>query len=272
MFEFYGLDKNSSGPRAILRVLKVLGHLAEHPQGKTLTELSEQLKVPKTTLFTMLKTLLSSGYVELAQGTYRLGGPSISLGAAMATSARSNFPERARENLEKLTRRTGETSFLAVLTADGMNCHYLSVVESGNWLRFSVQPGSMKPSYATGTGHAMLAYLPKADLNGILDRVIFEKLTSKTVSSRRALMTALAEVRRNGVSTTDGGTVGQVMSIAAPIFDSSGRVLAALSAGGPSVRMAPQMLAIQRVVRSTAEDISRDLGFLGDWPPSASTS
>lgn len=271
MFEFQGLDKNSSGPRAILRVLNVLGHLAEHPQGKNLTEICDKLKVPKTTLFTMLKTLQGSGHIELVQGLYRLGGPSISLGAAMAASARSNFPECARDSLEKLTRRTGETSFLAMLTADGMNCHYLSVVESGNWLRFSVQPGSMKPSYATGTGHAMLAYLPKADLDGILGRVRFEKLTSKTVSSRRALMAALGEVRRNGVSTTDGGTVGQVMSIAAPIFDSSGRVLAALSAGGPAVRMAPQLLAIQRVVRSTAEDISRDLGFLGEWPPDSPT-
>ena len=56
---------------------------------------------------------------------------------------------------------------LAVLTDDGLQCRYLSVVESGNWLRFSVQPDSLKPAYATGTGHAMLAFLPKPELQAI---------------------------------------------------------------------------------------------------------
>ena len=263
VFKLSGLDPGAAGPRAILRVLQVLEYLATHPQGRSLAQMCEELQLPKTSLYTLLKTLQSSGHLELAQSLYRLGPPAVSLGAAMVGGARRSFPEGARERLESLSRRTGETSFLSVLTGDGMHCRYLQVVESGNWLRFSVQPNSIKPAYATGTGRAMLAYLPKDDLEAILARVQFEKLTHKTVSSRSALLAALARVRRERVSVSDSGTVSQVMSVAAPIFDAQGKLIAAISAGGPTVRMAPQLVDIERVVRSTAEDISRDLGFAG---------
>lgn len=258
-----GLDPVSAGPRAILRVLQVLEHLAGHPQGRSLAQMCDELQLPKTSLFTLLKTLQASGHLELDKGLYTLGPPAVSLGAAMVGGARRNFPEGARDKLESLSRRTGETTFLSVLTGDSMHCRYLQVVESGNWLRFSVQPNSIKPAYATGTGRAMLAHLPKDELDAILARVQFEKLTRKTVSSRSALLAALARVRREGISVSDSGTVSQVMSVAAPIFDAQGKVIAAISAGGPTVRMAPQQKAIERVVLSTAEDISRDLGFAG---------
>ncbi len=267
VFELQTLDTGHAGPRAILRLLQVLGHLAEHPQGRTLAQLCEGLQLPKTTLFTMLKTLQAGGYLEAASGVYRLGPPAVALGVAMAASAKRNFPDCARESLHSLSRRTGETTFLAVLTGDGMSCRYVSVVESGNWLRFSVQPDSLKPSYATGTGHAMLAYLPPAEAQAILERASFEKLTRKTVGSRKALLAALARVREQQVSVTDSGTVPEVISVAAPIFDAGGRVMAAVSAGGPSARMSARLPAIQRMVRGTAEDISRILGLAGDWPP-----
>ena len=267
MFDLHALDSSAGGPRALLRLLQVLGQLAEHPQGRTLAQLCEDLQVPKTTLFTMLKTLQASGYLQSLAGVYRLGPPAVALGAAMAASARRSFPDCAGEVLDSLCRRSGETAILSVLTADGMNCRYVAVVESGNWLRFSVERDSLKPSYATGTGHAMLAYLPDADLQAILGRVTFDKITNKTVGSRRALLATLQQVRRDQVSTSDSGTVAGVLSIAAPIFDAEGRVMAAVSAGGPATRMAPQLQSLQRAVRGAAEDISRILGYAGEWPP-----
>lgn len=271
MFDLPGLSAGTLGPRAVLRVLQVLEYLAEHPEGRSLGQIYDRLKVPKTTLYTMLKTLRGAGYLDIVRGTYRLGALAVSLGVSMGASARRSFPECARDALESLSRRTGETSFLASLTTDGMHCRYLSVVESGSWLRFSVQPDSLKPAYATGTGRAMLAYLPQADLNDILSRMSFEKLTAKTLSSRRAVMTALMRVREEHISVSDSGTVSEVMSVAAPIFDANARVIAAVSAGGPTARMVPRLKAIQRAVRDTAYDISHGLGFAGDWPPATDT-
>ncbi len=266
VFELAGLESRASGPRAILRVLQVLEYVAERPEGSSLAQMCDALKVPKTTLFTMLKTLQGSGHLELQNGRYRLGLPAVSLGIVMGASARRSFPNCAQASLESLSRQTGETSFLAELTADGTHCRYRSVVESGSWLRFSVQPDSLKPAHATGTGRAMLAYLPKADLDPILSRMRFEKMTSKTLGSRRAVLAALSKVRREHVSISDSGTVSQVMSVAAPIFDADARVIAAVSAGGPTGRISPKLTAIERAVRSAAQEISLTLGYVGHWP------
>ncbi|MGE4238856.1 IclR family transcriptional regulator [Ramlibacter sp.] len=265
-FDLQALGAAAAGPRAILRVLHVLGHLSDHPEGCTLAQLCDALRLPKTTLFTMLRTLQAAGHLHAAAGVWRLGPEAIALGARMAASARHAFPACAMEALEGLCRRTGETGILAVLTADGMNCRYVAVVESESWLRFSVERESTRPSYATGTGHAMLAWLAPGELRAILARVRFDRITDKTVASKRALAAALAKVRADRVSTTDSGTVAGVLSVAAPIFDASGRVMAAISAGGPAARMTPQLATIQRAVRGAAEDVSRTLGLVGDWP------
>lgn len=112
----------------------------------------------------------------------------------------------------------------------------------------------------------MLAWLPPADLEPVLDRIKFEKVTAKTVASRRALLSTLREVRAKGVSVSDSGTVSDVLSVAAPIFDQDGRIFAAISAGGPTARMMPHLNSIQKAVKGAAEDVSAILGFTREWP------
>jgi IclR family KDG regulon transcriptional repressor len=267
MFDVSGLsNKRFSGPRSILRLVQLFAKLSAHPEGQTLAQLCERLALPKTTLFTMLKVLEGAGYVVSDNGLYRLGTEAALLGAAMAESPRRSFPDCARGALETLCRTTGETGFLAVLTPDNLHCRYVAVVESENWLRFSVKLGSQRPSYATGTGRAMLAYLPKPEIDELLRRVRFEKVTPRTLSSRRALLAGLAQVRAQSISVVDSGTVNGVVSIAAPIFGMDGVVRAAVSAGGPSERVLGHQRSVERAVRACAEEISRILGFRGQWP------
>jgi DNA-binding IclR family transcriptional regulator len=258
---------SNNGPRSILRLLQLLSQLSAAPEGRTLTQMCQALALPKTTLFTMLKVLHSAGYLVQDKGVYRLGKASVALGTAMSRVPHPGFPECAQGILQSLSRRTGETVFLSVLTRDRKFCKYVAVAESDNWLRYSVELGSQKPSYATGTGRVMLAYLPEREVKLLLDAVTFECITPGTVSSRRGLMAGLKEVRRHGVSAVDSGTVAGVVSVAAPIFDAAGRVVAALSVGGPSARIGLHLRAIESAVRDGAEEISRVLGYGGDWPP-----
>lgn len=260
-------DKPLTGPRSILRQVQLFAQLGEHSEGQTLAQLCSNMGLPKTTLFTMLNVLVSAGYLSNDGGVYRLGPEAVRLGASMAESPRRNFPHCAKGILENLCQRTGETGFLAVLTADRQFCRYVAVVETDNWLRFSVKLGSQKPSYATGSGRAMLAYLPDGELQPLIDSFPFERLTAKTVTSRRALVAGLKEVRSNRVSTVDSGTVAGVVAVAAPIFGADGQVSAALSVGGPTARLADRLPIIQQAVRDGAEEISRILGYGGEWPP-----
>ncbi len=255
-----------TGPRSILRVVQVFAWLGNHPEGQTLAQLCQGLGMPKTTLFTMLKVLESARYLQNEGGAYRLGPEAAALGATMAESPRRNFPDCAMGILQNLCHRTGETGFLAALTADRMFCQYVAVVETENWLRFSVKLGSQKPAYATGSGRAMLAFLPTAEVERLMDLFSFEKVTSKTVSSKRALLASLKEVRKRGVSVVDSGTVAGVVAVAAPIFASSGEVAAAVTVGGPISRLAERLPAVQAAALEAAEDISRILGYRGEWP------
>ena len=166
-----------NGPRSILRVVRLFTRLAAHPEGQTLSQLCQGLVLPKTTLFTMLKVLESASFLTSDSGVYRLGPEAVALGAAMAESCRRNFPECAKGVLQSLSERTGETCFLAVLTADRQFCRYVAAVEADNWLRFSVKVGSLKPAYATGSGRAMLAYLPDDEIEQLMERFSFERLT-----------------------------------------------------------------------------------------------
>lgn len=258
---------SNNGPRSILRLLQLFSLLSNAPDGQTLAQMCEALALPKTTLFTMLKVLQGAGYLVQDKGVYRLGRAAVALGTAMSRASHASFPDCAQGILQRLSRRTGETVFLAVLARDNKFCRYVAVVESDNWLRYSVELGSQKPSYATGTGRAMLAYLPERELKALLDDITFERITPGTVSSRRALVAGLKEVRRHGISIVDSGTVSGVVSVAAPIFDAQGRVAAALSVGGPSARIGLHLRAIDSVVRDGAREISQVLGYGGDWPP-----
>ncbi len=255
-----------TGPRSILRLVQLFARLGAHPEGQTLAQLCTGLSFPKTTLFTMLKVLEGADYLRNDGGIYRLGPAAAALGASMAESPRRNFPECARGILDNLCQRTGETGFLAVLTPDREFCHYVAVVETDNWLRFSVKLGSHKPAYATGSGRAMLAYLPREELEPLLDRFPFDRLTTKTVASRRALVAGLKEVRKYAVSTVDSGTVAGVVAVAAPIFGADGRVAAAVSVGGPTARLTDSLPTVQQAVREAAEEISAVLGYRGEWP------
>jgi DNA-binding IclR family transcriptional regulator len=254
---------DSGGPRAILRVVQVLAALAAHPRGRTLAQLCEALQVPKTTLFNMLRVLQGARYVENDGGAWRLGPQAVSLAGMITDSSRRAFPDCALPLLQALSRRTGETVFLAELSADKRDSVYIAAVETDNWLRFSVKVGTQRPAYATGSGHAMLAFLPRHELDAALAGVRFDPVTSRTVTSKRALATALAQVRRTSVSVVDSGTVAGVTSVAAPIFGAQGAVLAAVIAGGPSDRMARRLGDIQQAVKAVAQEVSELLGYRG---------
>ena len=88
----------------------------------------------------------------------------------------------------------------------------------------------------------------------------------KTVSSLRALPASPKVVRKRGVSTVDSGTVAGVLATAAPVFGADGQVAAALSVGGPNARRAERVPAVEMAMKEAAEDISRLLGYRGEWP------
>lgn len=262
---------DGSEPRSILRTLHVLSRLAAAPQGLSLSQMSQALALPKTSLHTMLRVLERARFVSASDGRFRIGPAAVRLGTAIAGAPRA-FPDSALGVLEDVARRTGETALLAVLTPDRRSCRYVASVETENWLRFSVPVDSLKPAYATGSGQAMLAWLDDGALREALAGVRFDRITASTVSSRAALMHALRRVRERGVSTVEGGTVSGVVAVAAPVMGADGACVGAVTVGGPQARVAPRIDDIEREVAEAAQLASALLGYLGAWPPARAPS
>jgi IclR family transcriptional regulator, KDG regulon repressor len=254
------------GPRAVLRVPEVMRAVALR-KAATLAELVHDLKLPKTSLFRLLRTLERGAYLTVREGNYSLGPAAFDLARAIAASApRLAFPASARPVLEALAAKTGETAMLGRLADGGDEVVYVDVIDSSAPVRFTVGIGDRRPLYSAASGKAVLAFLPKARRQAYLDRCEFVPFTPLTVR-REALPAQLSEAAERAIAIDDGGKVMGAAGIASPVFGADGRVFAAVSAAGPAERMLAERSKIERAVFDAGEQISRLVGYLGDYPP-----
>jgi DNA-binding IclR family transcriptional regulator len=186
---------------------------------------------------------------------YRLGLGLFELGAlALSHVGLGPLPIAI---MTELGRETGETVLLGVL--DDHEVVYIHRVESRYLLRVSHAGHPRAPAHATATGKAILAWRPDADV----DRVIRHGLTrysERTVTDPEEFRAHLAEVRRRGYALSEHERETWTRSVAAPVRDASGAVVAALSVAGPTQRLPRARLPalIARVVAG-AERLSHQL-------------
>ncbi|MFM9845712.1 MAG: IclR family transcriptional regulator [Hyphomicrobiaceae bacterium] len=253
------------GPRSALRVMDILQALAAEAEVLTLAKLSDRLKLPKTSVLSLLRALEGGGYVRSKDGNYALGDQALKLGASLG-QARA-FPKCARPVLERLARETEETILLGVLSEEGHEISYVDVIESEKPLRFAVRVGNRRPLYCTAAGKAMLAFLSKGFQTKYLAQTKFVKFTPDT-SSKEELIALLSEIRRRGVVVDANGIIDGATGIASPCFDEAGRVSCTLTIAGPTARMLEMRDRIEQLALKAAEELSRILGYRDPYPPS----
>src|SRR5262245_24344661 len=171
--------------------MDILQALAAEPEGLTLAKISDRLKLPKTSVFSLLRALEGGGYVRGHNGHYTLGNQAFRLGASLGQA--QPFPKSARPVLEWLARETEETILLGVRSEEGHEISYVDVIESEKPLRFAVRVGNRRPLYCTAAGKAMLAFLPKAFQTKYLAQTKFVKFTYDT-SSKEELVGQFPEI------------------------------------------------------------------------------
>jgi IclR family acetate operon transcriptional repressor len=242
--------------QSIERAFVVLSALADGPLG--VTDVAERARLPKSTAARMLASLAREGAVEQAgEGTtYRLGPRLLTL----ATGVRSTrgLVAIAHPFLVELAERTGEAAGLSV--PDGRSVHYIDQVDSPNPVMVRDWTGSRSPMHAVSSGLVVLAAMKPPALEAYLSGPL-ERLTDRTVIVPSQLRDRLWNVRRDGYAwVRDEFAVG-ISSIAAPIADASGEVVAAVHVHGPSYRFPPdgQSDAIGEAVEATAGRIGTRL-------------
>jgi len=227
------------------------------------SELSRRLGLGKSTVHRMLTTLVAEGLVEQdpRTGGYRLGIVMFELGQAVRVHM--DLHAAVGPVLAELRTQTGESSQVGVL--DGHEVVYVDRMESAHSLRLFTDTGRRVPVHCTSSGKVLLAYLPEARRQAVLREAPLDALTPHTITAREQLAAELDRVRRRGWSEAVNEREIGIASIAAPIRDTSGEVVAAISIGVPLARCT--VMALRRlapVIMEAAEAASRRLGWSGE--------
>ncbi len=257
MTEQVGRDYTLNSVRNALRLLCSFT-LNEPELG--VSELARRLGVGKSTVHRLLGTLKEEGFVEqnAVTGRYGLGLRLLDLGAQAA--ARLDLHEAASPYVEDLRNRTGETVHIAVL--DGHEVVYVERRESPRTLRLFGQIGRRNSAHCTSTGKVMLAYLAPAALDRLLEGRVLEARTVYTITDPARLREELGKIRNRGYGTNVNESELGIASIAAPIRDAHGDVIAAISVAGPLPRFEGQPArAFVVATVDAARGISERLGY-----------
>jgi DNA-binding IclR family transcriptional regulator len=239
---------------AILEELATLGR-----QGASVAELGRRLGLHRTTVYRFLGTLAVRGYAEQIEGSdrYRLGFKALSLASATITG----FPLRdiGAPILEELNRLTHET--VLIVTLDLGEVITVDRLEGEHPITLRNHIGARRPAYCSATGKAMLAHLPEAVVDEILERGMPAR-TARTITTPLGYKQELQEVRRRGFGIDDEEFVEGMRCVAAPVFDLTSRVVGSISLAAPTMRMEmTRLLDLAVDVAEAANRLSRQLGY-----------
>ena len=253
-------DDQVGGVQSVTRAVRALELIAEEGE-LGVTDLGRGLGVHKATASRLAATLAAGGLIERDPVTerYRLGFGLIRLvGAAMASI---DLVRTAHPVLEELADRTHETVNIGVLSGDGVV--YVDQVSSAHLVATTNWVGRRTPLHGSSSGKVFLAHMPEPERQRILERPL-EALTRRTVTDPARLLRQLEEVRVRGYATIQDELEEGLNAVAAPVRQSSGDVVAALSVSGPSFRVRSiDLPRLGRLTIDAAGAVSWRLGHPG---------
>jgi DNA-binding IclR family transcriptional regulator len=238
----------------IFSVLERFVESSDKREPVAFTQISKELPFTRTTVHRILYSLEKLGYVEKANGAagYRLAQKFFEL-TGLAADLRQ-LKAVSKSAMHNLLMRHGETVNLGVLDS-GFVVH-IEVLESPSALRISAFSGQRNPVHSTALGKAMLAFLPEQQIKRVLNEHRLVRMTPNTITQQTQLIEHLASVREQGVALDMEENFAGVTCVAAPIFDQTGRPMAAFSVSGPTSRMTTKLKAITNDLRTAARAVT----------------
>ncbi|MDT8858926.1 IclR family transcriptional regulator [Alkalihalobacillus sp. MEB130] len=238
--------------KSVERSLDILGCFTMEQQTLTIKEITTKLSLPKSTVFRLLNTLKSKNFIEQDPETqkYQLGYKLYDLGNIYADKL--DLRKLAYPIMMELSKKTAETVHLNILDMGQRVC--IEKVESTHQIRSSIKVGARSSLCFGAAGKVLLAFLPE---NEIKQAIINEQLSSE---QEEILRKDLKKIRDTGFIVTVGDRVIDKTSISAPIFDSTGKVIAGLSLSGPIERLKSKVGCLVEELIAAVELLSLKLG------------
>ncbi|HIE38373.1 MAG TPA: IclR family transcriptional regulator [Anaerolineae bacterium] len=254
--------RSASVPRSVERAIAILKAFGETTADLGVTDLSQRLDLPKSTIHRLLTALERGGLVEQNPATekYRLGIELVRLAGLVLT--RIDLQQVAGPHLYALAQACEETVNLSILTGDDKVINIARfpsphMVRNVGWIGREMFPHSVS------SGKVLLAYLPKERVERVLAAGL-PRFTNRTITDPVRLRGELARVRQQGYAVAQEELEEGLSAVAAPIVNHEGHVVAAISISGPSFRLTEErLIQLVEMARRAGKAVSRQLGWAG---------
>jgi len=244
--------------RNACRILKFLGSTDE---GFKAADIGRRLGIPVTTTLRIMTTLHLEGLVRKNGALFELGPVLIQLGNA--SLAGTEIRTAALPVLEKLTGAIDETSHLAIPCDD--RSLIVAVQDSPHPLRAASRPGFLAELHCSSTGKTFLAFLHFDRIAELFPQMRLTKRTARTLVTLNDIKREAEATRKRGFSLDDEEFNLGVRCLAAPVYGSEGKCVAAIGITAATIRFTkervPEMAA---AVKTAATELSRQLGYRGE--------
>ena len=258
--------RHESPSIAVERALAILEGVSQSREGLTNADISRKLGIPKSSASYILRTLERRGYLRRRSqtGRYRLGLKVLSFGRDVL--AGFEIGEMALPVLRTLVERTQLTAHLAIL--DHGEAVYIAKVDAPGFIKMDTWVGRRMFVHSTSVGKALVAHLPKTEVEAILRQHGMKKRTPKTLSTPARFFAELEKVRLQGYAVDDEENSPGARCLGAPVFDALGHVEAALGMSGTTTQVDDVHLPkFVELLREAARRISRQLARSGAVSP-----
>ena len=247
----------------VVRAIKVLRHIAAGRSVSNQSQAAREIGINRTTLLRLLHTLEAEGMIEPVQGgdDYILGTGMIELAAQKLSSL--DVAQAAGAVLSALAERLGLSCHLGIL--DRREVLYVLRSTPEVHLVSNVRIGTRLPAHASSMGRAILAHMPREAVDELFAGAELFPVTHLTPTTMHALHVELEKIREYGIVDSRSSFEQGIDSIAAPVFDHSGSVIAAINASGPDSAFGGargRRTSITMAVREAGALISKRLGFV----------
>lgn len=232
------LRPSDSYVQSFARGLEVIRSFGAAAPRQTLTEVAEATGMTRAGARRILLTLQTLGYVRVEGRLFALTPRILDLGFAYLSS----MPvwNLAQPVMDALVEQTHESCSIAVL--DGQDVVYVLRVHTHKIMSTNLGIGSRLPSFWTSLGRVLLAELPAQELQPLLDGRDRTLFTRFTIQDDAQLLAELAQVRAQGWCLLDQELEEGLTSVAAPIRNASGQVVAAMNISGQANRTTPEVM------------------------------
>ena len=246
--------------QSVKRAIQVLNLFTHDNSELSLKQISQELNIHKSSALRIVQTMEMERYIlrEPIAGKYRLGYRLYELGNMVIPAI--ELKKESEPILRRLMQKTKETVHLVI--HDKGEAYYLNKIDGPRRMQILSKIGSRLPMHCSAMGKVLLAYMDPDELKKFMHEKKLCRLTPNTITDPEVLMGELKCIQKAGYAVDNGEFENGLKCIAAPIRDSSGKVVAAMSISGDAARLNQKKITqFVELIIDSANKLSAKLGY-----------